>query len=96
MRDNTPKAGALEARKKARGRYQFEATGSDDELEDELDENLNETLEVTKTLKRLAMAAGEEIDTHNKRLGGITDKTGDLDVAIIKNTDRLRRAGGRR
>lgn len=91
-----PKAGAMEAKRQARSRYQFEATASDDELEDEIDENLNETLEVTRTLKRLAMAAGEEIDTHNKRLAGITDKTGDLDLAIMKNTERLKRAGGKK
>ena len=96
MRDNTPQAGAMAARKQARSRYQFEATASDDELEDEIDENLNETLEVTRNLKRLAMAAGEEIDTHNQRLTGINGKTGDLDLAILKNTEALRRAGGKR
>jgi hypothetical protein len=86
----------MAARKQARSRYQFEATASDDELEDEIDENLNETLEVTRNLKRLAMAAGEEIDTHNQRLTGINGKTGDLDLAILKNTEALRRAGGKR
>lgn len=96
QRDSGPQVGAMAARKQARSRYQFEATASDDEIEDEIDENLNETLEVTRTLKRLAMAAGEEIDTHNQRLTGINGKTGDLDLAIIKNTEFLKRAGGKR
>lgn len=90
-----PKAGAMAAKKEARSRYQFEATASDDELEDELDDNLNETLAVTQNLKRLALAAGEEIDNHNRRLVGITDKTGDLDTAILRNTEKLKRAGGK-
>ena len=51
-------AGQMAARKEARQKYQFEATGSDDELEDELDENLDETLDVTRRLKALAVAAG--------------------------------------
>jgi hypothetical protein len=49
---------------------------------------------VTKRLKDLAVAAGEEIDTHNQRLVGVTDKTSDLDYAILRNTDKLRRAAG--
>lgn len=95
-RDGPPKPGAMAAKKEARSRYQFEATASDDELEDEIDDNLNETLEVTKSLKRLALAAGEEIDAHNRRLTGINDKAGDLDIAILKNTERVRRAGGKK
>jgi hypothetical protein len=96
QRDTGPQAGAMAARKQARSRYQFEATASDDELEDEIDENLNETLEVTRNLKRLAMAAGEEIDAHNKRLTGINSKTGDLDLSILRNTEKLKRAGGKK
>jgi len=92
--ESLPQPGEQAAKKKARERYQFEATASDDELEDELDENLNETLEVTKRLKDLAVAAGEEIDTHNRRLVGVTDKTSDLDYAIMRNTDKLKRAAG--
>lgn len=92
--DRLPQPGEQAAKKKARERYQFEATASDDELEDELDDNLNETLAVTKRLKDLAVAAGEEIDTHNQRLVGVTDKTSDLDYAILRNTDKLRRAAG--
>jgi hypothetical protein len=94
-RDGPPLPGQQAKRKEERKRFQFDATESDDELEDELDDNLNETLEVTRRLKSLAVAAGQEIDTHNKRLVGITDKTGDLDLAIMKNTERVRRAGGK-
>ncbi|KAJ9121732.1 hypothetical protein QFC22_002353 [Naganishia vaughanmartiniae] len=94
-RDGPPQPGAQAKKREERKRFQFDATASDDELEDELDENLNETLDVTRRLKSLALAAGAEIDTHNKRLGGITDKTGDLDLAIMKNTERVRRAGGK-
>lgn len=94
-RDGPPQPGAQANKREERKRFQFDATASDDELEDELDENLNETLDVTRRLKSLALAAGAEIDTHNKRLVGITDKTGDLDLAILKNTERVRRAGGK-
>ncbi len=93
--DRIPQPGEQARKKDARARYQFEATGSDDELEDELDDNLNETLEVTKRLKALAMAAGDEIGQHNSRLTGITDKTSKLDLAILQNTERVRRAGGK-
>jgi hypothetical protein len=81
---------SAEAKKEARSRYQFEATESDDELEDELDSNLDETLDVTRRLKALAMAAGEEINTHNERLNRINDKAEGLDINILRNTARLK------
>ena len=86
-----PIAGARQAKKDARGRYQFEASASDDELEDQLDENLDETYEVTKRLKQLAMAMGDEVSGQNSRLTRVTDKTEDLEFAVMKNTERLKR-----
>ncbi|OWZ71424.1 hypothetical protein AYX14_03183 [Cryptococcus neoformans] len=86
-----PMPGQQRARKDARSRYQFDATASDDELEDELDENLDETLEVTRRLKGLATAMGDEVSGQNSRLTRVTDKTENLEFAVMKNTERLRR-----
>ena len=86
-----PLPGEQKAKKEARARYQFEATASDDELEDELDENLDETYEVTKRLKNLAMAMGDEVTGQNSRLTRVTDKTEDLEFNVMKNTERLKK-----
>ena len=86
-----PLPGEQKAKKEARERYQFEATASDDELEDELDENLDETYEISKRLKGLATAMGDEVTGQNSRLTGVTNKTDDLEFAVMKNTDRLKR-----
>lgn len=55
-------AAAARSRAKARGaergRYQFEATASDDEVEDEIDGNLDEMSNVVGRLKMLATTAG--------------------------------------
>lgn len=85
-----PLPGEKQAKKDARARYQFDATASDDELEDELDENLDETYEVTKRLKNLATAMGDEVQGQNSRLGRITNKTEDLEFAVMQNTERLK------
>lgn len=79
----------LNLRKEQRKRYQFEATGSDDELEDELDDNLNEIADVTKRLKALGSAMGQELDTQNDRITRITDKADTLDNALFRNTQRV-------
>ncbi|KAF9270245.1 hypothetical protein L218DRAFT_1071706 [Marasmius fiardii PR-910] len=79
------------ARKEQRKRYQFEETGSDDELEDELDDNLDEISEVTKRLKALGTAMGQELDAQNKRIETIEQKTVGLDNKIFNNTERLKR-----
>lgn len=50
----------LATRKEQKKRYQFEATGSDDELEDELDDNLDEISDMTKRLKALGSAMNAE------------------------------------
>ncbi|WWC86415.1 uncharacterized protein L201_001292 [Kwoniella dendrophila CBS 6074] len=86
-----PLPGEQKAKKDARSRYQFDATASDDELEDELDDNLNETYEVTKRLKNLATAMGDEVTGQNQRLTRVTDKTENLEFAVMKNTERLKR-----
>ncbi|KAH9946644.1 hypothetical protein B0H21DRAFT_392141 [Amylocystis lapponica] len=82
-------ASQLDARKEQRKRYQFDATASDDEVEDELDDNLDEISNITKSLKALGTAMGQELDTQNARIGRITDKAGGLDEKIYKNTQRL-------
>ncbi|KAK7058944.1 Protein transport protein S9 plasma membrane t-SNARE [Paramarasmius palmivorus] len=79
------------ARKEQRKRFQFEATASDDELEDEIDNNLDEISEVTKRLKALGSAMGQELDSQNKRIDNIEQKTVSLDNRIFRNTERLKK-----
>lgn len=76
-------------RAEQRKRFQFEKTASDDELEDELDDNLDEIGDVSKRLKALAMAAGEELDGQLGRINGISDKAAHLDNKVIRNTDKV-------
>lgn len=84
------RTGAEQAiRKEQRKRYQFDATASDDEMEDELDDNLNEISDMTKRLKALGSAMGEELDNQNIRIGRITEKTDGLDNKLFRNTQRV-------
>ncbi|KAG8898425.1 Protein transport protein S9 plasma membrane t-SNARE, partial [Tulasnella sp. 403] len=78
------------AQKAGRGRFQFEATASDDELEDELDDNLNEIHDVTKKLRALATAQGEELTTQNQRLDRLNNNATKLDDKLVRATDRRR------
>lgn len=79
----------LATRKGQRKRFQFDATASDDELEDEIEDNLDEVGDVTKRLKALGMAMGEELDKQNARIDRIGDKTVSLDNNIFRNTERV-------
>ena len=72
-----------------RGRYQFEATESDDELEDELDQNLDEIGMLSSRLNQLGKAMGQEVDSQNARLQRIGDKATTLDTKIFAGTQRL-------
>lgn len=72
-----------------RARYQFEATGSDDELEDELDDNLGNLGHIAGNLNRLGKAMGTEIDDQNRRVGRLGDKTSNLDTKVYASTMRL-------
>ncbi|EGO02893.1 hypothetical protein SERLA73DRAFT_131295 [Serpula lacrymans var. lacrymans S7.3] len=84
-------AAQLSARKEQRKRYQFEAGASDDEIEDELDDNLEEVSNVTKGLKALGMAMGQELDRQNERIEVIDGKTRNLDNRVFRNTEKLKR-----
>jgi len=79
------------ARLAGRSRFQFEKSASDDELEDNLDDNLDEIHDVTKRLKALAAAQGEELDNQNARLGRLDGNAAKLDDKINRATDRLKR-----
>lgn len=79
----------MNLRKEQRKRYQFEATASDDELEDELDGNLDEIHDVTKRLKAMGTAMGQELDQHIDRISRITSKADDLDNKIFTNTQAV-------
>jgi hypothetical protein len=76
-------------RKKQWGRYQFEATGSDDEMENELDSNLDELGDAVGRLKGLAIASGQEVDRQNKVLERIHGKADNVDRKVRSATDRV-------
>jgi hypothetical protein len=80
----------LAERKAGRSRFQFESTGSDDELEDELDDNLDEMSSGLKSLKALSFAMGQELGEQNTRIGRIEQKTVGLDDRLGRNTERVR------
>jgi protein transport protein SEC9 len=80
----------LASRREQRKRFQFEATASDDEKEDELDDNLDEISDVTKRLKALGSAMGQELDKQNSRIERIEEKTVSLDNKVFRNTERVR------
>ena len=82
-------AAQLQQRQEQRKRYQFEADAEDDALEDELDDNLDEIMDVTKRLKALGSAMGSELDSQNERITRITDKAGNLDNHLFRNTQRV-------
>jgi len=84
-------ADQLNQRKAQRQRYQFEATASDDELEDGIDDGLDDIMETTKRLKNLGAAMGNELDSQNTRLDGITRKTTKVDDMLVHNTNRLKK-----
>ncbi|KAF7436851.1 Protein transport protein S9 plasma membrane t-SNARE [Pleurotus ostreatus] len=81
----------LASRKEQQKRYKFESTASDDEMEDELDDNLDEISDMTKRLKALGTAMGQELDNQNSRIERIEGKTVGLDSRIFRNTERLKK-----
>ncbi|KAM0750809.1 hypothetical protein T439DRAFT_325865 [Meredithblackwellia eburnea MCA 4105] len=83
--------GKAKAKGAERSRYQFEATESDDEVENEIDGNLDELSGIAGRLKMLATTAGQQVDAQNARLVTITKKVDELDVGLIKSTNRLNR-----
>ena len=76
-------------RQQQRSRFQFEATGSDNELEDELDDNLDEIGDAAKRLKGLGISMGQELETQNSRIDRIGEKATGLDNRMFKNTERV-------
>lgn len=77
-----------ETRKAQRARYQFEATGSDDEVENELDDNLDEIGDAAKRLKVLGLAMGDELEKQNTRIDRISEKATTLDNRMFRNTEK--------
>ena len=76
-------------RKKQWGRYQFEATASDDEVEDEIDNNLDELGDAVGRLKALAIASGQEVERQNKVLERLDSKTDNVQRKLHSTTDRV-------
>lgn len=76
-------------RKKQWGRYQFDATGSDDERENEIDNNLDELGDAVGRLKALAVASGQEVDRQNGVLDRLNGKTDNVDRKVRSATDRV-------
>jgi ABC-type transporter Mla subunit MlaD len=74
-----------------RGKYQFEADESDDEMEDQIDSNLDTLHGLAKQLNGLGRAMGEEVDTQNKHIDRIIGKTDNVDDQIARNRLKLDR-----
>ncbi|KAK4969307.1 Protein transport protein S9 plasma membrane t-SNARE [Elasticomyces elasticus] len=74
-----------------RAKYQFEADSEDDEMENEIDSNLDAIHRSAKTLNQLGRAMGDEIDSQNKHIDRIIDKTDRVDDKIAVNRARLDR-----
>lgn len=74
-----------------RGRYQFEATESDDDLEQELEDNLDEIGQLSGRLNQLGRAMGTEIDEQNSRIQRISEKANKLDTRVYGSTQKLER-----
>lgn len=70
-------------------KYQFENDSDDNEMEVEIDRNLDKIQQVSGRLKKLALAAGSEIDSQQERIKHIEDNTDDLDIKIHVNTTKL-------
>ncbi|KAM3159882.1 Protein transport protein SEC9 [Lachancea thermotolerans] len=70
-------------------RYQFENDEEDDEMELEIDKNLDKVGQISGRLKRLAIAAGDEIDAQQNRVQNIEEDTDNMDIKIHLNTTRL-------
>ncbi|AAS53840.1 AFR469Wp [Eremothecium gossypii ATCC 10895] len=85
VRERYQRDQALERAKK----YQFENDEEDDEMEFEIDRNLDKIGQVSGRLKKLAIAAGQEIDSQQSRIKRIEEDADDMDIRIHLNTSRL-------
>lgn len=74
-----------------RNRYQFEADAEDDAMEQEIGQNLDALGHATRGLKQMATAMGTEIDSQNKHLERVNEKTDPLSDRIFTTTERLNR-----
>ncbi|KAG9238646.1 hypothetical protein BJ875DRAFT_539409 [Amylocarpus encephaloides] len=74
-----------------RSRYQFEADSEDDEMENEIDTNLDALSGAAGRLNLLARATGQEVESQNKLLDRVTEKTNNVDDQIVMNRARLDR-----
>lgn len=70
-------------------RYQFENDEEDDAIEIEIDKNLDKIQQVSGRLRKLAIAAGEEVESQQGRIKDIEENADDLDIKIHMNTLRL-------
>lgn len=80
----------LADRKEQRKRFQFDATEEDDEMEDEIVDNLDAIGQVTKSLKTMAAAMGQEVEQQNTRIDRLDEKTRAVDRDLFRNTERVR------
>jgi len=74
-----------------RSKYQFEADSDDDRMEDEIDRNLDDLSGAAKRLNLLAKATGEEIESQNRLIERIGDKSDKFDDRIHWQTEKLKR-----
>ncbi|KAJ7781631.1 hypothetical protein B0H16DRAFT_1499149 [Mycena metata] len=88
-------SGSRGVRSTERGRFQFEANESDDDMENALESHLDEIEVLARKLKTIGTAMGGALDRQNGVLLVLEEKTGKLDERLHTDTAQLHRVGGR-
>ncbi|KOS20748.1 Protein transport protein SEC9 [Escovopsis weberi] len=83
--------GPRPARKKDYGKFNLEDEEGADELEDQIDEGLTELEGQVKMMNMVGRAIGQEVDSQNKQIERIMNKSDAVDDATRMNRERLAR-----
>ncbi|KAF4976928.1 hypothetical protein FZEAL_6463 [Fusarium zealandicum] len=78
-------------RKKDYGKFNLEDEEGADELEDQIDDGINELESQVSMMNMVGRAIGKEVDTQNKQIDRIMDKSDAVDDATRMNRERLAR-----
>ncbi|CAM1507359.1 Fc.00g070000.m01.CDS01 [Cosmosporella sp. VM-42] len=80
-----------QTRKKDYGKYNLEDEEDADELEDQIDDGLTELEGQVSMMNMVGKAIGKEVDTQNKQIDRIMNKSDAVDDATRMNRERLAR-----
>lgn len=79
------------ARKKDYGKFNLDDEEGADELEDQIDDGIDELEVQVSMMNRVGRAIGKEVDSQNKSIDRIMDKSDAVDDATRMNRERLAR-----